>query len=309
MATSPEIPLDIRQSLHDCILAVFWPKKQIVDFFQSVSCPVSLLPSEASLKDSAMSRHSLVIDVFSKLLARPDRGYTEFQAMIDRMSNWSYFDPYYFETMGKLDKSLAESKISDFRRAVSDRNGSTQVRREASTKAKATQAKAQDLTALTSAFSKLFGTSMTAQARGRLFEVFLKELFDRQSIKMGDPFNIVGEQIDGSFKFEGENYIVEAKWQDPSTSTGDLYKFAHKVDGKMYGRGIFISVNGYSHESIRAIVHGKHIQTILIDGQDLSYVLEQRISLEGLLDYKIRAAQTRGEVYVCSVLQRSKDLT
>ena len=102
------------------------------------------------------------------------------------------------------------------------------------------------MSALTTAFHKLFGSGMTAQARGRLFEKFLQELFNRQSIKMGDPFRIVGEQIDGTFKFEGENYIVEAKWQDPSTSTADLYQFAYKVDGKMHGRGLFISVNGFS---------------------------------------------------------------
>ena len=58
---------------------------------------------------------------------------------------------------------------------------------------------------------------MAAQERGRLFETVLRELFSRQSIKMGEPFRIVGEQIDGSFKFEGKNYIVEAKCQDRST--------------------------------------------------------------------------------------------
>lgn len=147
---------------------------------------------------------------------------------------------------------------------------------------------------------------MTPQARGRFFETFLKELFNRQSVNMGDPFRLVGEEIDGTFKFEGENYIVEAKWQDPSSSTGQLYKFAHKVDGKMHGRGLFVSVNGFSSESIKAIVHGKHIKTMLMDGEDLNYVLEQRISLEAILDYKIRAAQTRGEVYVCALRQASK---
>jgi len=74
----------------------------------------------------------------------------------------------------------------------------------------------------------------------------------------------------------------------------------------MHGRGPFISVNGFSHEGIKAIVHGKHIQTILMDGEDLSHVLEERLTLESLLDYKIRAAQTRGEVYVCALRQTNK---
>jgi hypothetical protein len=74
----------------------------------------------------------------------------------------------------------------------------------------------------------------------------------------------------------------------------------------MHGRGLFISVNGFSNESIRAVVHGKHIKTILVDGEDLSHVLEERLRLEQLLDYKIRAAQTRGEVYVRPVREESK---
>lgn len=302
MGTAPEIPLDIRDAMHDCILAIFWPKKKIVEFFLSVDCPANLVAAP----NTEMSRHMIVVDAFSALSARPDRGHDVYQIMIDRLSNWSYFDPYYFDKLGKLDKNDAEQKIGRLKRAVEQRNAATVNRRAASGRAREKQTTKADLSALTVAFSKMFGTGMSAQARGRLFETFLKELFNRQSIKMGDPFRLVGEQIDGSFKFEGENYITEAKWQDPNTSTSELYIFAHKVDGKMHGRGLFISVNGFSKEAIRAIVHGKHIQTLLMDGEDISHVLEGRATLEALLDYKIRAAQTRGDVYVCAVRQTSK---
>lgn len=302
MSGAPEIPLDIRDAMHDCILAVFWPRRKIIEFLQSVDCPPSVLPP----LDTELSRHLIVVDAFSRLSARPDRGYAIFQTMIDRLANWSYFDPYYFDKMAKLDKADAQAKIARLKSAVDTRNAATQNRRTASTEASRKQAKAADLSALTTAFAKMFGTGMTPQGRGRLFETFLQELFNRQSIKMGDSFRLESEQIDGTFKFEGENYIVEAKWQDPSVSTAQLYTFAHKVDGKMHGRGLFVSVNGFSTEGIKGIVHGKHIQTMLMDGEDLSYVLEQRISLEAMLDYKIRAAQTRGEVYVCALRHASK---
>ena len=237
---------------------------------------------------------------------RTDRGYPIFQTMIDRLSNWSYFDKYWFETNPKLERAKADHAISALKGAVSKRNSTTENRRTSAASAQKVRSNEADLSALTTAFQKMFGTGMTVQARGRLFERFLQELFNRQSVKMGDAFNINGEQIDGTFKFDGENYIVEAKWQDSSTSTGDLYKFAHKVDGKMHGRGMFISVNGFSNEGIRAIVVGKQIQTILMDGEDLSSVLDGRITLEKLLDYKVRAAQTRGEVYVCAIRQQQK---
>lgn len=302
MASAPEIPLDIREAMHDVILAIFWPKNKIIEFLLSVGCPQEFVPAS----DTQMSRHAIVVDAFSRLSSRPDRGHGVFQTMIDRLSNWSYFDPYYFDKLAKLDRKSAQENIRELKKAVQNRNSSTLNQRASTVKANQKERINADLSALSTAFTKVFGSGMSPQARGRLFETFLKELFNRQSVKMGDAFRLNGEQIDGSFKFEGENYIVEAKWQDPSTSTSDLYTFAHKVDGKMHGRGLFVSVNGFSHEGIRAIVHGKMIKTILMDGEDLSHVLEQRLSLEALLDYKIRAAQTRGEVYVCALRETSK---
>ena len=305
MSAAPQIPLDIKEMLHDCILSIFWPKKKIVEFLVSVGCSDRHFQG-IDIEQVSSTRHAIVTEVFSRLSAAPDRGYTIFQTMIDRLSNWSHFDPYWFDQKQKLVRAEAEMAIGKLKNAVSSRNSQTENRRSSSQKVQASKAKAQEMSALTSAFQKMYGTGMTVQARGRLFEKFLQEVFKRQSIHMGDPFRINGEQIDGTFKFEGENYIIEAKWQDPSSSTGDLYKFADKVDGKMHGRGVFISVNGFSNEAIGAIVHGKMMQTILIDGEDISNVLESRITLENMLDYKIRAAQTRGEVYVCPIRQATK---
>lgn len=303
MALGPDIPLDIKELLRECVLGVFWPKKKIREFFESVGCPSDILELA---DDGEASRRSIVVTIFSRLSSRPDRGYSIFQSIIDRMMNWSYFEPYWFETTGKLVRSEADEKLNRLREAVNSRNSTTEARRQSYKSAEKGRITAKDLSALKTAFAKMFGSGMTVQARGRLFEKFLKELFTRQSVIMGDPFELEGEQIDGTFKFEGENYIVEAKWQEASVATGDLYKFAHKVDGKMHGRGLFISVNGFSNEAIRAIVVGKQIQTILLDGQDLSFVLEDQITLEKMLDYKIRAAQTRGEVYVCALRQESR---
>lgn len=288
--------------MHACILALFWPKKKIIEFLSDVGVPQALI----SPVDSDLSRRDIVTDVFAKLNTSPDRGYAVYQTMIDQLSTWSYFDPYYFDNLKKLDRGEAAKQIDHLKRAVERRNANTQSRRANAAAVQKSRGNATDLATLKRTFDKTFGTGLTPQKRGHLFEIFLKELFRRQFIKMGDPFRLIGEQIDGSFKFDGENYIVEAKWQDPSTITQQLYGFAHKVDGKLYGRGLFISVNGLSNESIKAIVHGKHIQTILMDGEDLSYVLEDRITLEALLDYKIRAAQTRGEVFVCALRQTQK---
>lgn len=71
-----------------------------------------------------------------------------------------------------------------------------------------------------------------------------------------------------------------------------------KVEGKMYGRGIFISVNGFSPDSVQALTIGKALRTILIDGGDLVLITEGIYTLKEMLDNKIKAAQTMGRIYV-----------
>jgi hypothetical protein len=42
-----------------------------------------------------------------------------------------------------------------------------------------------------------------------------------------------------SVKYDGEHYMVEAKWQEASAANEGVYQFSMKVEGKMYGRGLF----------------------------------------------------------------------
>jgi hypothetical protein len=84
-----------------------------------------------------------------------------------------------------------------------------------------------------------------------------------------EAFRVNGEQIDGAVKFDGEHYLIEAKWQEKSASNEPVYRFAGKVSGKLYGRVLFVSVNGFSPEVVRSLVMGKEIQTLLVDGEDV----------------------------------------
>lgn len=193
MPSAPEIPLDLRERMHACILALFWPKKKIIEFLSDVGVSPSLLPAAGS----EISRRDLVTEVFANLGASPDRGYAVFQAMIDQLATWSYFDPYYFDDLKKLDRGEAAKQIDTLKRAVERRNANTERRRATVAATQKQHNATADLATLKRAFEKMFGTGMTPQQRGRMFEVFLRELFGRQSIKMGDPFRLVGEEIDG----------------------------------------------------------------------------------------------------------------
>lgn len=99
---------------------------------------------------------------------------------------------------------------------------------------------------------------------------------------------------------------MEAKWTDNLSASDSLYQFAYKVDGKMYGRGLFISVNGFSKDSVNALVMGKSVKTILVDGGDIINVVEGRCSLKSMLDIKIKEAQTSGKIYVDVITMKDK---
>jgi hypothetical protein len=162
MSSAPEMPLDLRLLMQECILALFWPKKKIAEFLLSVGTPAGLVAAS----DATTTRYELVADVFSKLSARPDRGFVAFQTMLDRLSNWTHFDSYYFDTLKKLDRAQAQACIAGLKAAVSTRNDATERRRTAAETSQRKRRTTADLGALTAAFGKLFGTSMTPQARG-----------------------------------------------------------------------------------------------------------------------------------------------
>lgn len=150
------------------------------------------------------------------------------------------------------------------------------------------------------------GKQITAQKRGYLFEKFIKELFMAHNMEVSEPFKINGEQIDGAIKYDGEHYIMELKWQDCLTANDSLYQFAYKIKGKLYGRGIFISVQGFSKSAIQILTEGKALNMILIDGNDLICVLDKICTLNEMLDNKIRCAQTMGKIYVNAIDSKSK---
>ncbi|MNV60665.1 hypothetical protein D3C71_1531370 [compost metagenome] len=57
-------------------------------------------------------------------------------------------------------------------------------------------------------------------------------------------------------------------------------------------------MNGFSPEVIRSLVIGKEIQTLFVDGEDLILVLEGHLTVRDMIDRKVKAAQTKGLIYV-----------
>ena len=285
--------------MKDCILAIFWPRKDICGFFRDHDCTRKELQEIEDFKERELSRATMVDLVFDRLDSRPDSGLGPFRAMLRSLVSWDRFDPYYFERLKKLDRTVAEKCISHLRQLQELRDAqikADRIRREREQIKR--QRPERNLRELLEEFLRLHAGKLKPQERGYALERVLVELAKVESLEVTEPFTTHGEQIDGAVKYDGEHYLVEAKWQDISAANEPVYQFVGKIEGKMYGRGIFVSVHGFSSNVIESIVQGKVIKTIFVDGEDLLLVLEGHLAFRAMIETKVKAAQTRGLVYV-----------
>ncbi|MFS8037041.1 restriction endonuclease [Xanthobacter sp. AM11] len=142
-------------------------------------------------------------------------------------------------------------------------------------------------------------TKLDPQARGLRFEGFLNELFAGFGLAPRGAFRLVGEQIDGSFKLQGQTYLVEAKWHGPQIGFADLMTFSGKVAGKAsWSRGLFVSNSGFTVDGLEAFSRGRQTNLICADGLDLYEVLSRRVSLIDVLEEKARRAAETNRAFV-----------
>jgi hypothetical protein len=141
-------------------------------------------------------------------------------------------------------------------------------------------------------------SSSDPQARGYKLEKIIKELFILFDLDPKASFRIQGEQIDGAFTFENNDFLFEGKWQQELCNIQDLDAFSGKLARKLDNTlGLFCSINGFSEDAVKAHSTGRRIM-ILMDGSDLMAVLEGRIDLLQLLLRKRRHASQTGNIYL-----------
>lgn len=142
-------------------------------------------------------------------------------------------------------------------------------------------------------------SSLPAQQRGFAFETFLNGLFEAYKLAPRGSFRLVGEQIDGSFQFHAETYLVEARWREAQANEADLLVFSGKVSGKAkWSRGLFISHSGFTADGLQGFARGKATCIICMDGLDLYHVIEGKLDLREVLERKSRRAAETNEAFV-----------
>lgn len=136
------------------------------------------------------------------------------------------------------------------------------------------------------------------QRRGYEFEKIINFLLAQDDLDPRLSYKASGEQIDGSFVYNGKYFLLEAKWHATEFPVSALYQFQGKVDGKLVGTiGVFISMSGYSSEAADALIRGKTLNTILFDQNDFDAAMRPDIGFKKVLETKLRQAADEGTVY------------
>lgn len=172
------------------------------------------------------------------------------------------------------------------------------VRAEERLKASSRSQRSEELESLKQDFFALHVEANRNKA-GLALEQVLNKLFSLHGLKPRKPFRVVGEQIDGSFELDHEIYLVEAKWTADPSPEADLLVFRGKIEGKsLFTRGLFISINGISKDATTAISVGKQPIFFVIDGYDLTMLLEDNMNLIEFLRMRQRLLAEQGRVVV-----------
>ncbi len=183
--------------------------------------------------------------------------------------------------------------VTGYEGAIAEERRVEEARRESQRKAAEAQSHAAMMLELKGRFLALQSPNTNPQERGYALEKLLAELFSLFDLEPRMAYAIDGEQIDGSFRLDTDDYIVEAKWRSGPSGRDQADVFAAKVRSKgKNAMGLFVSINGFAQTFLDRFASSTPFVTM--DGHDLFLILDERIGLDDALRAKRRHANDTG---------------
>lgn len=206
----------------------------------------------------------------------------------------------------QLDEKKAKTLLAEFRELMGDDPIDAELKRRDKERAKIAHAQSiagrreqeKRLENLNTEFLNLAtANDITPQQRGFRLEKLFFQLLHLSEIEHTPPYRTPGqEQIDGHFRFEKFDYLVEAKWTQEPTKQPDLSIFDGKIRGKAQStRGFFISANGFDDTAVQKY-SGDSPRIILMTGEDLALVLSGRVMFADAMKAKVDAIVRLGNI-------------
>lgn len=290
-----KLSFQVRQKLIDLSGACFWYWNNFFNFLES--CGVKKVIINKYPKES-FSKYQIMQNILNDLEEQND-------VVVIHQIISEFFKMQNAVDKDYLDEAKAKRLLNEFKGLV----GNDPIEREIEKKktkeaqerfkkeSEEKRAEKEKLVSLKNKFLELFRDESNPQQRGFDFESLFFEILELEKFDFSKPYKIQSEQIDGHFKYEKFDYLIELKWQKKVCNHGDLDQFDGKIKRKAQStRGFFLAVNGFDPNTISAFsVHSPRI--ILMDGQDLMLVFDGRISFYDCLKTKVNALVKHGNIF------------
>jgi hypothetical protein len=291
------------QALRDAIPAITWNKRPFETFLRTALREHSELLIGLNFTDT---KRAVADELVDRLIGDEGKYRDVTLRLMLEISSMTRF-PNLEQLKDPEDRKLriaeADAAVGLLRYIIKDYSNdiAEAEKQQAALQAFAAQAAAlrrftEDLEGLKARFLDL-QSETDAHARGYAFESLLADLFLLYDLEPRLAYTLVTEQIDGSYTFDTDDYIVEARWRADPADRGDGDIFAKKVQRKGKNAvGLFVSVNGFTEPFKTA--YRESTPFIIMDGADLYMIFDNRVRLDDLIRAKKRHANETGSCYL-----------
>lgn len=291
---SKKLSYEIKQQMVTLAGTCFWFWDSLYRFLDSCGVPGDL--SRGFPKDN---KYNVMRNVLGYFEDRKD-----FDTINSIVSN--FFRLRNAVDKDQLDQEKAKRLLAEFREAVGsdpidreiEKRGRERAKEQFDQNVSQKQARVIRLDELNSRFIELASPAeVSPQSRGFRLEDLFFDLLQFSEFEFSPPYRTEGkEQIDGHFRYEKFDYLVESKWEKDVTKQPDLSVFDGKIRGKAQStRGFFLSATGFDENAIRKF-SGDAPRIVLMTGEDLALVLSGRFSFYDAMKAKVDAIVRHGNI-------------
>lgn len=295
MKASQKISGQALIALKEALTHIYWRKDDLKLF---VSQTITNKSFVATL-DTEQVKRVIASNIVDRMSARPDLFENDLFALLKAVSDMNDFT--HLQKWEDADKKIKAAKESvnalrqhtkGFFEIQKEQEQVRERKQVHQSKLESNKDFTKKLDELKSEFNKM-AIMVNKQQRGFDFEKFLNAMFNLFDLDPKCSYKAAGEQIDGAFTYEYQDFLIEAKWEDKPMPKSSLLTFEGKVAGKLDNTlGLFISMSGFSNECKTR----EGSKVILMDYQDVINIVEQRIDLKTLIYRKKQHASQTGEI-------------
>lgn len=137
----------------------------------------------------------------------------------------------------------------------------------------------------------------SAQAKGYEFEKYLNRLFGAFELEPNASYRTEHDQLDGSFTFEGNTILIEAKYKSKEIPKDDLILFENKLKSKShFTKGLFITYSSVTSKAL-AYFQDSGSRIVVLTVEEIFLMCQDKTSLVTLLKNKYRLLDERGLIF------------